>query len=200
MYLQRFLLFLVLVHNIGIASATPASIVATSTRTATPVLPLSPPQSSDDSNLQKAGLVIYNVPGTSTKIRFTLGRPLDKTAMKKTILTTYDFIYHVISTEGDGDLPPDEDPFLMNEHYGASIVASSAQGHKLTWELLKGAVVGLYNALYLKGIYKTASFEIWDGSLGIVGAGQLKMAYGAAASNMTSIALGNMTMDGQLEA
>ena len=120
--------------------------------------------------------------------------------MKNTILTTYGFIYHVISTEGDGDLPPNEDPFVMNEHYGASIVASSALGHKLTWELLKGPVVGLYNALYLKGIYKTASFEIWDGGLGTVGEGRLRMAYAAAASNMTSIALGNMTMDGQLEA
>ncbi|KAL2053891.1 hypothetical protein ABVK25_005820 [Lepraria finkii] len=130
-YLQRFLLFLVLVHNIGIASPTPASMVAISTRTATPVLPLSPPQSSDDSNLQKAGRVIYNVPGTSTNIRFILGYPLDKTAMKKTILATHDFIYFVISTEGDADLPPNEDPFLVNEHYGASIVASSAQGTNL---------------------------------------------------------------------
>ena len=120
--------------------------------------------------------------------------------MKKTILATHDFIYFVISTEGDADLPPNEDPFLVNEHYGASIVASSAQGHKLTWELLKGAVVGLYNALYLKGIYKTANFEIWDSGLAMVGEGQLKMAYAATASNKTSVVPGIMKMDGQLQA
>ena len=133
----------------------------------------------------------------STTIRFALGHPLSKDAMRKTILATYNFIWGIISAEGDTDLPPQEDPFVFNQHHGASIVASSIGGHKLTWGLVKGAVLGLYNALYLKGMYKTASFELWDGSQGKVGEGFLRMNFFAAALNKTNIIT---TSDGGLTA
>jgi hypothetical protein len=120
--------------------------------------------------------------------------------MGKTIRAAYNFIFFAISHDGDGDIPPQEDPFLMNEHYGASITAVSAPWHKLTWGLLKGTIVGLHDALFLAGKYMTARFEIWDGGVILVGGGRLAMASPAAtvASNMTDIVLGNVTMEGQL--
>ena len=122
--------------------------------------------------------------------------------MGKTIRTAYNFIFFAISHDGDGDLPPQEDPFVINEHYGASITAVSAPGHKLTWGLLKGAIVGLHDALFLAGKYMAARFEIWDGGVVMVGRGRLAMAIPAAtaSSNVTDIILGNVTVEGQLVA
>ncbi|KAL9075274.1 MAG: hypothetical protein Q9161_001651 [Pseudevernia consocians] len=67
---------------------------------------------------------------------------------------------------------PSKDPFVYNQGYGTFIRARSAQGRHLTWSLLEGAVVGLYNGLYLMGIYRTSEFRIWDGVAGMVEVGE----------------------------
>ncbi|KAL2043116.1 hypothetical protein N7G274_004176 [Stereocaulon virgatum] len=198
MYFPSFLPFLALTYSCCIASPYPTTRETASPSRATPGLHELPSLSSSNIDLQRAACVIYTVPGTSIKVRFFLGHPLDKAAMGETILAAYNFIRFAISHHGDGDLPPQEDPFLMDEHYGASIRAVSAPGHKLTWGILKGAIVGLHDALFLAGKYVTASFEIWDGNVALVGRGRLAMASPAAtvASHVTSNVLRNVTMEG----
>lgn len=43
----------------------------------------------------------------------------------------------------------------------------------MTWSFLEGAVVGLYNGLYLRGRHRASEFWIWDGGVGLVGAGKM---------------------------
>ena len=65
---------------------------------------------------------------------------------------------------------------MYNKGYGAFIAAHSAKGRHLTWSLLEGAVLGLYNALYLQGKYRTSEFWVWDGTAGLVGVGKMATA------------------------
>lgn len=62
---------------------------------------------------------------------------------------------------------------MYNQSYGAFIGARSAKGRHLTWSFLEGAVVGLYNGLYLRGRYRTSQFGIWDGVAELVGVGEM---------------------------
>lgn len=43
----------------------------------------------------------------------------------------------------------------------------------MTWSSLEGAVVGLYNGLYLRGRFRASEFWIWNGPVGLVGAGKM---------------------------
>ena len=79
----------------------------------------------------------------------------------------------MIAIEGDSTLPTSEDPFVYDKGSGAFIRAQSAKGRHLTWSLLEGAVVGLYNGLYLWGWYWGCEFWIWFGKLWLVGAGKM---------------------------
>lgn len=60
----------------------------------------------------------------------------------------------MILSNGDGLLPTDEDPFIYNQGYGAYIEAWSTGAGLLTWSFLEGAVVAMYNALYMRGKYR----------------------------------------------
>ncbi len=79
----------------------------------------------------------------------------------------------MIALEGDSTLPTSEDPFVYDKGSGAFIRAQSAKGRHLTWSLLEGAVVGLYNGLYLRGRYRASEFWIWDGTERLVGVGEM---------------------------
>lgn len=94
--------------------------------------------------------------------------------MCNTIVSTYNEITSTIASKGDSVLPKSEDPFVYNKGDGALIRARSAKGRYLTWSLLEGAVVGLYNGLYLRGSYRASEFWIWDGIAGLVGVGEMK--------------------------
>ena len=93
--------------------------------------------------------------------------------MSHTLHSAYNHIISTIASKGDSILPASEDPFLYNEGYGAFIEAHSAKGRHLTWSFLEGAVVGLYNGLYLDGWYRTCDFWILDGMAGLVGIGRM---------------------------
>lgn len=95
--------------------------------------------------------------------------------MSHTILSAYNHIISTIASEGDSILPASEDPFLYNKGYGAFIEAHSAKGRHLTWSFLEGAVVGLYNGLYLGRRYRTCEFWVLDGMAGLVGVGRLEI-------------------------
>ena len=93
--------------------------------------------------------------------------------MSRTILSTYDYVRQVIATRGDGVLHGREDPFLYNPLYGAYIEVRSADNHFLTWAYLEGVMVALYNALYLRGKFKTATFQIVETDF-LIGTGRLR--------------------------
>ncbi len=78
-----------------------------------------------------------------------------------------------MATKSDGPLPPGEDPFLYNQRHGAFVEAWSTPGHGMTWSLLEGVAVGLWNALYLREKYRVADFTIWVGGTDMVGVGNL---------------------------
>ena len=94
--------------------------------------------------------------------------------MCDTIVSAYNDITSTIASKGDSVLPKSEDPFVYNKGDGAVIRARSAKGRYLTWSLLEGAVVGLYNGLYLRGRYRASEFWIWDGMAGLVGSGEMR--------------------------
>ena len=96
--------------------------------------------------------------------------------MSHTILSAYNHIISTIASEGDSILPASQDPFLYNKGYGAFIEAHSAKGRHLTWSYLQGAVVALYNGLYLRGQYRTCEFGVLDGIAGLVGVGKMGVA------------------------
>ncbi len=93
--------------------------------------------------------------------------------MSEAILLTYRHIRDIIGSKGDGLLPAEEDPFTYNKGHGAFIEIWSAGSQLLSWGFLKGAVVAMYNALFLRGKYRTLSFMISDARVGIVGLGNL---------------------------
>lgn len=109
----------------------------------------------------------------STTIHFVLHQPLDPGAMSLAVYSTYMYIEKVIGANGDGPLPPNEDPFVYNQRHGAFVDAWSAPGQKMTWSLLEGAVVGLWNDLYLRDKYRVTSFTLWVAGTGLVGVGNL---------------------------
>lgn len=109
----------------------------------------------------------------STIIHFILGPPLPPAVMSNTILSAYNNITSTIASQGDSILPASKDPFLYDQGYGAFIGAHSAIGRHLTWSFLEGAVVALYNGLYLSGRYRTCGFWIRDGVMGLVGVGEM---------------------------
>ena len=106
-------------------------------------------------------------------MHFMLGSPLPRSAMSVTILSAYDNITSTIASKGDSRLPASEDPFVYNNGKGAFIAVHSGIGGHLTWSLLEGAVVGLHNALYLRGRYKASEFWMWDGPVRLVGVGEM---------------------------
>lgn len=93
--------------------------------------------------------------------------------MSEVILSTYGYIQDIIGTKGDGLLPAKEDPFIYDKGHGAYIEIWSAGSQLLSWGFLEGAVVAMYNALYLRGKYRTLSFTMWDARVGMVGLGNL---------------------------
>ena len=93
--------------------------------------------------------------------------------MRNTVLSLYRHITSTIASSGDSILPASKDPFVYNQGYGAFIEAHSAEGRHLTWSYLEGAVVGLYNGLYLRGAYRTSEFRVWDAVAGLVGVGKM---------------------------
>ena len=107
--------------------------------------------------------------------------------MSVTIVSAYNHITSTIASEGDGVLPTSQDPFMYNKGYGAFIAAHSSNGRRLTWSLLEGAVVGLYNRLYLRGIYRASQFLIWDRWEGLMGVGEMRAdGVGAGGRNGTA--------------
>ncbi len=52
-------------------------------------------------------------------------------------------------------------------------IPRSAGSQSLSWGLLEGAIVGMYNALSLRGKHRTLSFTLWDARTGMVGLGNL---------------------------
>ena len=105
--------------------------------------------------------------------------------MRDTILSAYNDITSTIASKGDSVLSTSEDPFVYDKGYGAFITTHSAKGRHLTWSLLEGAVVGLYNGLYLRGKYRTSEFWIWDGMAGLVGVGKMSASVVGRSSNGT---------------
>lgn len=93
--------------------------------------------------------------------------------MAKTILSTYDYTQYNIGTKGDGFLLAWNEPFVYDQHNGAYSEALSAPDQFLTWSYLEGVVVAMYNALYLRGKYKSSSFDILDEHMGVTGHGFL---------------------------
>jgi len=106
--------------------------------------------------------------------------------MSKAILSTYEHIQEIIGSSGDGLIPAEEDPFIYDKGYGAYIEVWSANAQLLTWSLFEGVVVAMYNALYLRGKYKTLSFTIWDGRVGMIGLGKMSKGYISTVSNTTA--------------
>lgn len=113
--------------------------------------------------------------------------------MSRTIISTYDYIQNIIDRKGDGILPVGQDPFILDQHHGASVEAWSINDHFLTWSYLEDAIVGMYNALYLRGKYKTTIFTVWDAPFGMMGTGCLR-------EGDAVLSLRNVTNGGRIEA
>ena len=93
--------------------------------------------------------------------------------MSNTIISAYNFIIFTIASEGDSTLPKSKDPFTYSADHRAFIRAGSAAGRHLTWSLLEGAVVGLWNGLYQNGKYRASVFWIRDARAGLLGVGEM---------------------------
>lgn len=121
----------------------------------------------------------------SVIIHFMLGHSLPRTVMCDTIVSAYDDIISTIASKGDSVLPKSEDPFVYNKGDGAFIRARSAKGRYLTWSLLEGVMVGLYNGPYLRGRYRASEFLIRDGMAGLLGSGEMRADFVGASRNRT---------------
>lgn len=127
--------------------------------------------------------------------------------MNFTILSAYSNITSTIASKGDSTIPTSEDPFMYNKGYGAFIAVHSALGRHLTWSLLEGAVVGLHNALYLRGRYRASEFWMWDELVVLIGVGEMGSAVvgkwtGTAIegkANGNGDVSGNLVGNGELE-
>lgn len=102
----------------------------------------------------------YPVPDTPITLYFWLGFSLNATSMANTISSAYKYC-DLMAEQGGGALPYDEDPFLEDLGYGAEITAVSARPDlRLTWEILKCAMQGLWNYLIIGSHFMEAEFEI----------------------------------------
>lgn len=80
--------------------------------------------------------------------------------MSQTLLSIYAYALNIIRDRGDGLLLAEENPFIYNKGHGAYIEVWSASSQSLSWGFLEGAIVGMSNALYLRGKYRTLNFTL----------------------------------------
>ena len=104
--------------------------------------------------------------------------------MSATILAAHVHIAATIAAKGDSVLPASEDPFTFDGGYGAFIRARSAEGRLLTWSLLEGAVVALYNGLVLRGRFRASEFGISEGGGALVGVGEMGAGVGGVGAGV----------------
>ena len=94
--------------------------------------------------------------------------------MSKVISSTFDYIQSNIDTRRGSTLRLEGKSFMYDPGYGAYVEAWPMDGYFLTWLHLEGIVVAIHNALYLRGRFKTAFFNIRDEIMGAIGAGNLR--------------------------
>ena len=91
--------------------------------------------------------------------------------MARAILVTHEFINTQLAK---GRWWVDENPFIFKRNVGAYITAQHVSPHSLTWITLSIAMEGLYQALFERGRFNEARFDIFDNILSAkVGTGRL---------------------------
>ena len=127
--------------------------------------------------LRKEVRTKYDIPGTTTRLYFDLGFPINSTSMTNTIRSARHYCVQQIEAGSEGPLPLDEDPFLENLGWGAAVLVMSAQpDHRLTWQLLADTMEGLWNYLIIDKHFVEAEFEVTQRGLGVVGRGTVEAA------------------------
>ncbi len=109
----------------------------------------------------------FLVPNTNIRLIFRLGPPMRPDVMQRVILSATGVVQTVLNNIGDGFLPQARDPFVHvpPEHDSTIFVCSRATPHadqRLTWGNAGSALLGLWDFLYLNGIFQEAGFDIYD--------------------------------------
>ena len=121
------------------------------------------------------GGIRYHVPNSMTTLFFYLGFPCEDEGMSRTIDSGRDYCEQQLEKEGDGPLPPYEEPFTEDLGYGTAItVFSSRPDRRLTWSIVKDAMEGLWTFLVIDSRYVESEFEIYHLLLGLVGRGTIR--------------------------
>ncbi len=90
--------------------------------------------------------------------------------MQRAIISARNTVQGFLNHGGDGPLPQANDPWI----YGPpdndfSIVVRSLNvqhtGQRLTWRIVETTLLGIWDFLYLHGIYQEAAFNIYDNTV-----------------------------------
>ncbi|KAL8710748.1 MAG: hypothetical protein Q9220_004766 [cf. Caloplaca sp. 1 TL-2023] len=131
---------------------------------------------SPSSILPQKTIIIYTVPGTSTKLIINVwDNKLYATTMSGLILRVINYSHNHIETKGDGDLDRKEDPFWIDTKRGVVFGLWSTASKRLTYSELGHVGTGLFKAMYLEQKYNAATFEVFRAGYGArVGYGTIR--------------------------
>lgn len=119
----------------------------------------------------------YDVPNTMTTLYFHLGFPCKEAGIRNTINSARDYCEQQLEHGGDSPLPRSETPFHEDLGYGAAInVVPARPDVHLTWGILKNAMNGLWDFLVIESRDVESDFEIYNGTLDLVGRGTVREA------------------------
>lgn len=109
----------------------------------------------------------YCIPNTSIKVIVDFGSDVGSPGIGPTLHGIWTFTDDHIETRGDGELAPDDDPFVYvtsgSQPPDFEFEASSIIGERMTWGVLNIAVNGLIVLVQKPwNRHLNFKFEIWD--------------------------------------